>query len=169
MRALSVSAANQRPDLRSGDQYEPMRGQLTSDSRERRTLLSGDCHKWSSYKTPPAAPGPLPWQPGRMCSPSPGPAIPAPVDWWPRSHNIEMSSLWVEPKIYPNNNWLLAIVSHIWAQTVHRRKPLILFEKLWRSGSGNVRIIFLQVWDFFFSNIHIHNLSFTIPPRKNWQ
>ena len=74
----------------------------------------------------------------------------------------------VEPEIYPNN-WLLAIDSHIWAQTVLRRKPLILFEKLWRSGSGNVWIIFLQVWDFFFSNIHIHNLSFTIPPRKKWQ
>ena len=78
-----------------------------------------------------------------------------------RCHHCE------EPEIYPNN-WLLAIDSHIWAQTVLRRK-LILFEKLWRSGSGNVRIIFLQVWDFFFSNIHIHNLSFTIPPRKNWQ
>lgn len=74
----------------------------------------------------------------------------------------------VQPEIH-SNNWLLAIDSHIWAQTVLRRKPLILFEKLWRSGSGNVRIIFLQVWDFFFSNIHIHNLSFTIPPRKKWQ
>ena len=117
MRVLSVSAANQRPDLRSGDQPWQMRGQLTSDSRVRRTLLSGDCHKWSFYKTPPAAPGPLPWQPGRMCSPWPGPEMPAPgrhtADWSPRRHQGAMSSCWTRDlsQQLTSRNWLAHLSS----------------------------------------------------------